>query len=155
MLDRDRQLLLSTLINLDILMNLPVNLSLLYSIIGAVILTYAPFLVVAWGRLKAGYDQSAPRAMFDQLPDYAQRATWAHQNSFEALSIYGLAALMAYATGVESAWAKIAAIAFLVARLLYSVFYIFNLPIGRSLMFAIGSLAGWTLFGLSVFKVMN
>lgn len=136
-------------------MNLPVNLSLLYSIIGAVILTYAPFLVVAWGRLKAGYDQSAPRAMFDQLPDYAKRATWAHQNSFEALTIYGLAALMAYGTGVESAWARIAAIAFLVARLLYSVFYIFNLPIGRSLMFALGSLAGWTLFGLSILKVMN
>ena len=129
-------------------MNLPVDLILLYSILGAVILTYAPFLIVAWGRLQAGYDQSSPRAMFEQLPDYAKRATWAHQNSFEALTIYGLAALMAYATGVESDWARIAAIAFLVARLLYSVFYIINVPLGRSLMFAIGSLAGWTLFGL-------
>ncbi|MFA9202225.1 MAG: MAPEG family protein, partial [Candidatus Nanopelagicaceae bacterium] len=80
---------------------------------------------------------------------------WAHQNSFEALTIYGLAALMAYATGVESAWARIVAIAFLVARLLYSIFYILNFPLGRSLMFAIGSIAGWTLFGLSVLKVMN
>ena len=65
-------------------MNLPVDLVLLSSIIGAVILAYAPFLVVGWGRLQAGYDQSAPRAMFDKLPPYAQRATWAHQNSFEA-----------------------------------------------------------------------
>ena len=136
-------------------MNIPVNLILLCSIIGAVVLTYAPFLVVAWGRFKAGYDQSAPRAMFEQLPDYAKRATWAHQNSFEALIIYGLAALMAYATGVESTWAKIAAIAWIVARLLYSVFYIINIPLGRSLMFAIGSLCGWTLFGLSILKVMN
>jgi uncharacterized MAPEG superfamily protein len=136
-------------------MNLSVDLILLCSIIGAVILTYAPFLVVAWGRLKAGYDQSAPRAIFDQLPDYAKRATWAHQNSFEALTIYGLAALMAYATGVESTWAKIAAIAFLVARLLYSVFYIINIPLGRSLMFAIGSVAGWILFGLSVLKIIK
>lgn len=136
-------------------MNIPVNLILLCSIIGAVVLTYAPFLVVAWGRFKAGYDQSAPRAMFEQLPDYAKRATWAHQNSFEALIIYGLAALMAYATGVESNWAKIAAIAWMVARSLYSVFYIINIPLGRSLMFAIGSLCGWTLFGLSILKVMN
>lgn len=136
-------------------MNIPVNLILLCSIIGAVVLTYAPFLVVAWGRFKAGYDQSAPRAMFEQLPDYAKRATWAHQNSFEALIIYGLAALMAYATGVESTWAKIAAIAWVVARSLYSVFYIINIPLGRSLMFAIGSLCGWTLFGLSILKVMN
>ena len=134
-------------------MNLSVSLILLLSIVGAVILTYAPFLVVAWGRLKNGYDQSAPRAMFDKLPDYARRATWAHQNSFEALTIYGLAALMAYATGVTSDWAKIAAIAFLVARALYSVFYIINFPIGRSLMFAVGSLCGWTLFGLSILKI--
>ncbi len=135
-------------------MNLSVGVILLYSIVGAVILVYAPFLVVAWGRLQSGYDQSAPRAMFDKLPAFAQRATWAHQNSFEALTIYGLAALMAYATGVESDWAKIAAIAFLVARLLYSVFYILNVPIGRSLMFALGSLCGWTLFALSIIQAM-
>ena len=136
-------------------MNLSVSLILLYSIVGAVILAYAPFLVVAWGRLQNGYDQSAPRAMFDKLPAYAQRATWAHQNSFEALTIYGLAALMAYATGVESDWAKIAAIAFIVARLLYSVFYIANIPLLRSAMFAIGSLSGWTLFALSILQVMK
>ena len=136
-------------------MNLSVSLILLYSIVGAVILAYAPFLIVAWGRLQNGYDQSAPRAMFDKLPAYARRATWAHQNSFEALTIYGLAALMAYATGVESDWAKIAAIAFIIARLLYSVFYIANVPLLRSLMFAIGSLSGWTLFALSILRVMN
>ncbi|MEM6613199.1 MAG: MAPEG family protein [Cyanobacteria bacterium P01_C01_bin.72] len=136
-------------------MNLPVDLILLCSVAGAVILTYAPFLVVGWGRLKLGYDQSAPRAMFDKLPDYAKRATWAHQNSFEALTIYGLAALMAYATGVDSDWARIAAIAFLIARLLYSVFYIANVPLLRSMMFALGSLSGWTLFGLSILRVMN
>ena len=134
-------------------MNLSVGVVLLYSVVGAVILAYAPFLMVGWGRLQAGYDQAAPRAMFDKLPPYAQRATWAHQNSFEALIIYGLAALMAYATGVNSDWAKIAAIAFLVARSLYSVFYIFNIPLGRSLMFAIGSLSGWFLFGLSILQV--
>ena len=131
------------------------DLILLYSIVGAVVLAYAPFLVVGWGRLQAGYDPSKPRAMFDRLPAYAQRATWAHQNSFEALTIYGLAALMAFATGVESDWAKVAAIAFLIARSLYSVFYILNIPIGRSLMFGVGSLCGWTLFALSIMQVMN
>ncbi len=134
-------------------MNLSVSTILLYSIVGAVVLAYAPFLVVAWGRLKAGYDQAAPRAMFDKLPPYAQRATWAHQNGFEALIIYGLAALMAYATGVDSDWAMKAAIAFLIARSLYSVFYILNFPIGRSLMFALGSVSGWILFALSLLKV--
>lgn len=134
-------------------MNFSVSAILLYSIVGAVILVYAPFLVVAWGRLQAGYDSSAPRAIFEQLPPYAQRATWAHQNGFEALIIYGLAALMAYATGVESDWAKIAAIAFIVARLFYSLFYILDIPLGRSLMFGLGSLSGWTLFALSIMSI--
>ncbi|MCC0176006.1 MAPEG family protein [Waterburya agarophytonicola K14] len=136
-------------------MKLSVDIILLCSVVGAVILVYAPFLVVGWGRLQAGYDQSAPRAMFDKLPPYAQRATWAHQNSFEALTIYGLAALMAYATGVDSDWGRNAAIAFLVARLFYSVFYIANIPVGRSLMFAIGSLSAWTLFGLSILQISH
>lgn len=136
-------------------MNLSTELILISSIVGAVILVYLPFLVVGWGRWQLGYDQAAPRAMFDRLPPYAQRATWAHQNSFEALSIYGLAALMAYATGVDSDWAKIAAIAFVVARLFYSVFYILNLPLGRSLMFAIGSLSSGTLFTLSILQLSN
>ena len=134
-------------------MNLSVDAILLYSIAGAVILAYLPFLAVVWSRLQTGYDQSAPRAMFDKLPPYAQRATWAHQNSFEALTIYGLAALMAYATGVDSDWARNAAIAFTVARLFYSVFYIANIPLLRSLMFGIGSLSAWTLFGLSILQV--
>ena len=134
-------------------MNFSVHAVLLYSIVGAVILTYAPFLAVGFARFQLGYDQSAPRAMFDKLPDYAKRATWAHQNCFEALTIFTAAALMAYVTGVESSWAFIAAIAFLVSRLFYSVFYILNIPILRSLMFAVGSISGYVLFGLSLISV--
>jgi uncharacterized MAPEG superfamily protein len=69
----------------------------------------------------------------------AQRATWAHQNSFEAFMIFAAAALMAYVTGQNSSLATGAAIAFVIARSLYSVFYILNIPVGRSLMFGIGS----------------
>jgi uncharacterized MAPEG superfamily protein len=86
------------------------------------------FLVVASGRVQVGYDLSAPRAMFDKLPPYAQRATWAHQNSFEAFMIFTAAALMAYVTGQNSSLAVGSAIAFLIARTLYSVFYILDIP---------------------------
>ena len=134
-------------------MNFSVSAVLLYSIVGAVILTYAPFLVVGFARFQIGYEQSAPRAMFDKLPDYAKRATWAHQNCFEALTIFSAAALMAYVTGVESNWALGAAIAFLVSRLFYSVFYILDIPLLRSIMFALGSISGYTLFGLSLLAI--
>ncbi|MBD6618521.1 MAPEG family protein [Komarekiella sp. 'clone 1'] len=124
----------------------------LYSIAAAAVLIYIPFLVVGYARARTGYDTSAPRAMFDKLPPYAQRATWAHQNSFEAFMIFAAAALMAYVTSVNSSTAAVAAIAFVAARLLYSIFYIVNIPLLRSLMFAIGSLSSGTLIFLSIIQ---
>ncbi|BCL35825.1 MAPEG family protein [Nostoc sp. MS1] len=124
----------------------------LYSIAAAAVLIYLPFLVVGYARARFGYDVSAPRAMFDKLPPYGQRATWAHQNSFEAFMIFSAAALMAYVTGVNSPIAIWAAIAFVVARLLYSIFYILNIPLLRSLMFATASTSSATLFILSIIQ---
>jgi len=123
---------------------------LLYCIAAAAILIYLPFLVVSYARAKVGLDLAAPRAMFDKLPPYAQRATWAHQNSFEAFMIFTAAALMAYVTGQNSNIAAACAIAFVVARLLYSIFYILNVPLARSLMFGIGGICSGTLMVLSI-----
>ncbi|MEH1897292.1 MAG: MAPEG family protein [Nostoc sp.] len=128
----------------------------LYSIAAAVVLIYLPFLVVAYARVRIGKEMLAtPRAMVDKLPPYAQRATWAHQNTFEAFMVFAAAALMAYVTGVNSTTAQIAAIAFVVARLLYSIFYILNIPLLRSLMFAIGILGSATLMFLSIIQATN
>ncbi|MEH2163748.1 MAG: MAPEG family protein [Nostoc sp.] len=128
----------------------------LYSIAAAVVLIYLPFLVVAYARVRIGKEMLAtPRAMVDKLPPYAQRATWAHQNTFEAFMVFAAAALMAYVTGVNSTTAQIAAIAFVVARLLYSVFYILNIPLLRSLMFATGIVSSITLIFLSIIQATN
>lgn len=135
------------------LLQLPVSAILLDSVAAAAALIYAPYLVVAYGRLQVGYDLSAPRAMFDKLPGYAQRATWAHQNSFETFMVFAAAALMAYATGQSSDQAGWAAIIFVITRLLFSVFYILNIPLARALMFGIGSFCSATLFVLSLITV--
>lgn len=124
---------------------------LLGSIAAAAVLVYLPFVVVAYGRLQIGMEALiAPRAVFDKLPAWAQRATWAHQNAFEAFVLFAAAALMAYVTGQQSLLAAWAAIAFIVARSLYPVFYILNIAPGRSLAFVIGSLSTATLMGLSL-----
>ena len=134
------------------LSQLPVPALFLYCIAAAAVLIYLPFLVVAYTRVRVGWDIAAPRAMFDKLPPYAQRATWAHQNSFEAFMIFAAAALMAYVTGLNSTVAVGAALTFVIARLLYSVFYILNIPVARSLMFAIGSACSGTLIVLSLLQ---
>lgn len=138
-----------------LLQQFPLPTTLLYGIAAAAVLVYLPFLVAAFGRFQVGNDMAAPRAMFDKLPAYAQRATWAHQNSFEAFTLFAAAAVMAYVTEVNSLLAVGAAIAFVVVRFLYSIFYILNIPLLRSLMFAIGSTCIATLMILSLLKVSN
>ncbi|WAL58753.1 MAPEG family protein [Thermocoleostomius sinensis] len=143
---------------MEFLQQLSVPSTLIYGIAIAGILVYLPFLLVAAGRLQAGYDRAAmaaPRAMFDKLPGYAQRATWAHQNSFESFALFTAAALMAYVTGVEAPIAATAVLVYIVARLLYSVFYIANAPILRSLMFATGSLCIGTLVVLALLRTSS
>lgn len=136
-------------------MNLEDSRILLYCLAAGVVLIYLPFTLVGYARVSVGYDMSAPRLMFDKLPDYAKRATWAHENAFEAFTIFAPAALMAYITGQNSSLAIGAALTFVVARLLYAVFYIFNIPLARSLMFAVGALCSGTLYVLSILSVNN
>jgi len=135
------------------LQQLSVSATLLYAIAAAAALVYLPFLVVALGRVKVGYDPATPRALFDKLPDYAKRATWAHQNSFESFALFAAAALMAYVTKVDNPLAVQVAIAYVVARFFFSVFYILNVAVLRSLMFGIGTTGSIILMGLSLKQV--
>ena len=133
-------------------MNLTLSPSqiLLYGIAIAGGLIYLPYMVVAYARVSIGMDMNAPRAMFDRLPDYAKRATWAHQNSFEVFALFAAAALVAYVTNVASDKTSLYVIAFLVARFLFSAFYILNLPWLRSPMWAISMVCIASLFSASL-----
>ena len=137
------------------LLELPPSSIFLDCIVLGAILVYAPFLVVAYGRVTVGYDMGAPRAMFEKLPGYAKRATWAHQNSFETFILFAAASFMAYVTEQDSVLAIGASVAFVVGRFFYSVFYILDIPIGRSLMFAISSSGTAILFILSLISANN
>lgn len=134
---------------MNLFTGLPMPATLLYCIVVGAVLIYVPFLLVGWARLQVGYDMSSPREMTAKLPPYAKRATWAHENAFESFTLFAPAALMAYVTGQDSVVAMGAAIAYLIARFLYSVFYILDVPLLRSLMFAIGSTGIFTLFVIS------
>ena len=57
------------------------------------------------GRLKAGYsieNMSAPRALFDKLPEFGKRATWCHQNCWESISLHAPACLLCLITIPDS-----------------------------------------------------
>jgi uncharacterized MAPEG superfamily protein len=136
--------------------SLKLSFLLLLSIAIAAFLIYVPYVITALGRFQAASQLEEPtaalyrpRALNDQMPAYAQRANWAHLNGFESFSLYAPAALMAYLTQVDSPWAWRAVIAYVIARTLFPVFYILNIPPLRAMMFAIGSLSIGTLYLLS------
>ena len=54
-------------------------------------------------------DLAAPRAMFERLPAWGRRASWAHQNCFEAFTLHAPACLLALVAGVSAPIAMAAA----------------------------------------------
>ena len=127
-----------------------------YSLPIAAFLIYVPYAVVALERVKLAQTMensmevfARPRFYADKLPDFAKRANWAHQNSFESFMLYAPAAVMAYITAQDSTAALLAVVAYLIGRLLFSVFYILNVAPLRSLMFGIGSFSIFSLYFMS------
>ena len=126
----------------------------LYCIAISALLLYVPgFVVAAYGRLQVGYDLRQPRAMIDRVPPYARRATWAHENSFEAFALFAPAALMAYVVGLDGPAATTAAVLHPIARFLFQVFYIADWPGPRGAMYLTGLLCSATLIVLSLIRV--
>ena len=78
--------------------------------VGVVLLSIIPLTV---GRVKAGYsyeNMSAPRALFNELPDFGKRAVWCHQNCWESISLHAPACLLCLITLTDSNIAIIAAL---------------------------------------------
>ena len=117
----------------------PYALSLAFS--GAVVI--ASIIPLGAARSKADFtldDLKAPRAMFDRLPPWGKRASWAHQNSFEAFTLHAPAALLALIAvlqvGELQGLAIPAALLQPVLRLLYLPVYVANIAPLRGLCWA-------------------
>ncbi|MEN9240037.1 MAG: MAPEG family protein, partial [Thermostichales cyanobacterium SZTDM-1c_bins_54] len=116
-----------------------------------------PYVLVAYGRFAGGFDPEvfkAPRAAFDRLPDYAKRASWAHQNSFEVFPPFAAACLMSFITapypfqifGIPAEVANgVISLLFVLARLSYAAAYILDRAAWRSLSWGVSVLCTATL----------
>ncbi len=112
-----------------------------WSLCLSVIVVLLSIVPLTLGRIKAGYsieNMSAPRALFNELPDFGKRAVWCHQNCWESISIHAPACLLCLITLPDSNISLIAAWIHPLLRLLYIVAYVFNIPIARGLLWASG-----------------
>lgn len=101
------------------------------------------------GRASADFtpaDLAAPRAMFDRLPAWGQRASWAHQNSFEAFTLHAPACLLCLQSGAGGPLVAAAALLQPLLRLSYIGAYVANLPLLRSLCWAVALLCTAVLY---------
>ena len=85
-------------------------------------------------------DLAAPRAMFERLPAWGKRASWAQQNSFEAFTLHAPACLLVLVAAPDlTTTAGVSAIAAWLHPLLrlgYIGAYVANVPPLRSLCWA-------------------
>ena len=104
---------------------------------------------LTYGRIKAGYsaeNMNAPRALFDELPEFGKRAVWCHQNCWESISLHAPACLFCLITEPQADISILAAWAHPVLRLFYISAYIFNVPLARGLFWASGLLTTFILY---------
>lgn len=91
-------------------------------------------------------DLAAPRAMFERLPEWGKRASWAHQNSFEAFGLFAPAVLLCLVSGASTPVAVVAAWLHPALRLLYIPAYVANVPPLRALCWAGGMICTGLLY---------
>ena len=120
----------------------------------SVLVVLASIIPLTLGRIKAGYsveNMSAPRALFDDLPDFGKRAVWCHQNCWESISLHAPACLFCLLTLPDSNLAIIAAWSHPFARILYIISYVLDIPAARGLFWATGLLSTIVMYkeGLS------
>ena len=109
------------------------------------------------GRLQAGYsidNMSAPRALFDKLPDFGKRATWCHQNCWESISLHAPACLLCLITNSNSSISLIAAWIHPIVRLLYIFAYIYDIPKARGILWASGLFSTVILFKEGLWQLL-
>ena len=114
----------------------------------AAILVYLPTLVAARARrqLPEGYDNEHPRAQQARLTGVAARALAAHANGFESFAPFAVAVLACEQRHVANLRISYACAAFVLSRILYTAFYLANVPKARSAVWALGVASVVTLF---------
>ncbi|MEB3271622.1 MAG: MAPEG family protein [Synechococcus sp.] len=118
---------------------------------GAVVV--ASLIPLGAGRSQADFkpsDLAAPRAMFERLPAWGKRASWAHQNCFEAFGLHAPACLLALLAvrggAVPTGLALTAAWLHPALRLAYVGAYVADVPLLRSLCWVGGILCTALLY---------
>jgi len=97
---------------------------------------------------QGGYNNRQPRLQEASLTGFGHRALAAHENTIEAFPLFAAGILIALLTQAEQSSINMLAISFVVARLLYLLFYLLDINLLRSLTWFVGYLSSLALIAL-------
>ena len=103
------------------------------------ITAFMPVLLA--GVSKAGdrsFNNRNPRAWYQTLTGYRQRAAWAQANSFEIFPIFAAAVIIAHIAGAAQSTMDMYAMAFVASRVAFAGFYLADLHLARTLAWTAG-----------------
>ena len=101
---------------------------------------------VAYAMAKlGGYNNKHPREQQSKLTGFGARALAAHQNAFESVIIFAPAVILALATGNSQQGVIVLAIVHIISRVLYNIFYLLNIDLLRSIVWAIATLCSFAI----------
>ena len=97
-----------------------------------------------------GYDNRNPRAQQARLTAFGARALAAHQNMIEAFPVFAAGVLLALWAEADAFWTTALALAFVAARVVYTILYLGDFPVLRSMTWGVGYAASLGLMVLAV-----
>jgi uncharacterized MAPEG superfamily protein len=93
------------------------------------------------------FNNRSPRAWYDTLSGYRQRAAWAQANSHEIFPVFAAAVIIAHITGgAEQSLIDLYAMVFIASRFAFAGFYLADRHLARSLAWTLGVLCIIGLF---------
>ncbi len=112
-----------------------------------VLTIFIPLICAGYAKFSVkGYDNKNPREFLSKLEGEAKRANAAQLNAYEAFPPFAAGITVAHQLQVSQFIIDYLAVTFLSVRILYSIFYIKNLHILRSIVWFIGFFITITLF---------
>jgi uncharacterized MAPEG superfamily protein len=105
-----------------------------------------PYFTIAASKYRPDFDNHRPREWEERLDGWRKRLYWAHQNAFEAFPAFAAAVIVAHLAKAPQGRIDALAIAFVAARIAYSVCYYADAAALRSVVWSVGFLCMIALF---------
>jgi len=112
-----------------------------------VIALFFPYLfTILAKRAKPGYNNHYPRDYLASLDGWPKRAHCVQMNSFEAFPAFAAGVIIAHLQGAPQHTVDMLAMAFIVLRIIYALFYLTDKASLRSLAWALGFVCTLSLY---------